>query len=138
MAENYTVIGRTATTDSPGGDVVRDVVRVTVQTKPSGVVFEFNQPRGAALNASIAARAHTYSDDIESIMQTPEVSGVQYVQDVNPSDNIVDYLQIWVTASNDNGDATDYFYQSFATLEAAAVAPKIMTLYNSLLATLNL
>lgn len=138
MADNYTIIGRTQTTDSPGGDTVRDVVRVTVQTKPSGVVFEFNQPLGAALNSSIAARAHTYSDDIESIVASPEVGAVSYVQDINPADNIVDYLRIWVVASNDNGDADGYFNQPFSNLDAADVAPKITSLYKQLLATLNL
>src|SRR5690348_3174076 len=88
VASNYSIIGRTQTTDSPGGDVVRDVVRVTVQTKPSGVVFEFNQPLGPALNSSISARAHTYADEIEAILQSPEVGAVSYVQDINPADNI--------------------------------------------------
>lgn len=138
MADNYNIIGRTQTTDSPGGDVVRDVVRVTVQTKPTGVVFEFNQPLGPALNSSIAARAHTYSDDIESILMSPEVSAVSYVQDINPADNIVDYLRIYVFASNDSGQADGYFNQPFSNIDAADVAPKIETLYKSLLATLSL
>lgn len=138
MASNYTIIGRTQTTDSPGGDVVRDVVRVTVQTKPSGVVFEFNQPLGAALNSSIAARAHTYSDEIESILTSPEVAAVSYVQDINPADNIVDYLRIYVVASTDDGEADGYFNQPFSNLDAADVAPKIVALHNQLLATLNL
>lgn len=138
MASNYTILGRTSTTDSPGGDVVRDVVRVTVQTKPSGVVFSFNQPLGAALNASIAARASTYSDDIESILLSPEVAAVSYVEDINPADNIVDYLRIYVVASNDNGEADGFFSQPFSNLDAADVAPKIDSLYKNLLATLNL
>lgn len=138
MASNYTILGRTQTTDSPGGDVVRDVVRVTVQTKPSGVVFEFNQPLGPALNTSIAARASTYSDEVESILQSPEVAAVSYVQDINPADNIVDYLRIYVVASTDQGEADGYFAQPFSNLDAADVAPKIESLYRSLLATLNL
>ena len=138
MADNYIIIGRTQTTDSPGGDKVRDVVRVTVQTKPSGVVFEFNQPLGAALNASIAARAHTYSDEIESIVASPEVGAVSYVQDINPADNIVDYLRVWVVASNDNGEADGYFNQPFSNLDAAEVGVKVVNLYKALLATLNL
>lgn len=138
MASNYTIIGRTQTTDSPGGDVVRDVVRVTVQTKPSGIVFSFNQPLGPALNSSISARASTYSDDIESIMQSPQVATVSYVEDINQADNIVDYLRIYVTASTDEGEADGFFSQPFSNLDAADVAPKVESLYKSLLATLNL
>lgn len=138
MADNYKIIGRSQTTDSPGGDVIRDVVRVTVQTKPSQVVFEFNQPLGSALNSSIAARAHTYSDEIESIVATPDVAAVSYVQDINPADNIVDYLRIWVVASTDEGEADGYFNQPFSNLDAADVAPKIVNLHKSLLATLSL
>ena len=138
MADNYTIIGRTSTTDSPGGTVIRNVVRVTVQTKPSAVVFEFDQPTGPALNTSIAARAHTYSDDIESILMSPEVAAVSYIQDINPADNIVDYLRVYVVASTDDGEADGYFDQPFSNLDAADIAPKITSLYRSLLATLNL
>lgn len=138
MGDNYTITARVQTTEEVGTSGFRDVVRVSAETKPSGIPFAFNQPLGAALNASIAARAHTYSDELETIAATPNVGGVQPSQEVTVSQQLRDVVTIYVTAETDTGTAEGQFDQPFSNLDAADVAPKIVALHKSLLETLNL
>lgn len=138
MAANYTIVSRRQTTEQIGTTEVRDVVRVGVQTKPSGIYFEFDQPLGSTLNSSIAARASTYSDELESIAASPQVAAIQYTQDINAAGQITDNLTIYVVASTDEGEAEGQIVQPFSNLDAADIAPKIVALQKSLLATLNL
>lgn len=138
MGDNFTIVSRHQTTELVGTTDTRDVVRVGVTTKPSGIYFEFDQPLGTTMNASIAARAHTYSDDLESIAASPQVAAVQYTQDINAAGQITDDLTIYVEATTDEGEADGQIVQPFSNLDAADIAPKITALYKSLLATLNL
>lgn len=94
MADNYDILSTQRIVQLIGGTQVVDADQVMVQTKPNGVVFPLLFAPGGATADVVGPLAERYSFQLETALANDAVGGIMIVQDVNPSDQLVDLMEI--------------------------------------------
>lgn len=113
------------------GNDVTDVVTAWITTSPSGVTLPVRVGDSEFNAAALSAWGNTYSDNIERWIAEPNVAGIYYEQDTNPSGNLTDTL-VLILAS-DNGQITQELREPLVPLMLlgnidAVIAPIIANL----------
>ena len=101
MAATYTVVTTYPGLDTAGGTQTTDVVFVGITTKPHGTYVEFAIPQKGYAADLVAGAAVGWADIAETLWSLPYVVGVQWSQQVNPS-NLLEVAWI-ITVSSTSG-----------------------------------
>lgn len=109
-----------------GGAKTQDVYEVSTSTTPGNVYFQFRVPVYLADPGSLRATAEAMSVSIESVLSLTGVVGMEYVQDVNQANLLVDYMLIYVTSSS--GESSDYLRWPLASIDLRVVATPVAAL----------
>lgn len=123
MAANYTILGSSATTELQGGNTIVPVQEFAVQTKPSGVYFQFRRPTAQlakldqeARNELIASVADQLATRIEEVMAEDAVLAITYSQPTNAAGQLLDTMTIYVQSDTGNS-------QGIVTVPLANIGP---------------
>jgi hypothetical protein len=100
VADNYRILRQRQTVESLGGGEVRDVVEVTVETKPSNVIYPLRVPVLTATAENIAMLASTTAAVIEQDLQHPNVQTITLDRELDAAGLLQLMAQVYV-ASND-------------------------------------
>lgn len=113
MATDYTILGSSNSTEQQGSGAVVAVQEFAVQTKPSGIYFEFRRPKSqlAALSdddrlALIASVADQLATRIEAVAAEPNVLTLAYSQPANAAGQLLDEMTIYVASDSGNSQGT--------------------------------
>jgi hypothetical protein len=104
MASNYTALTSETTTEISPANTLIDVLSVTAQAIPSGIVFHARFPPAINDPQSVAGILSAWADEMNDINSQPGVTGVTWIQDFDANDQLVDRLAI--TVASDNGQMT--------------------------------
>lgn len=123
MASNYKILGSSNGTELQGGNTVVPVQDFAVQTKPSGIYFEFRRPVSQLQKLDAAGRAELINSvaeqlaaRIEEVMAEPAVTFMTYSQPTNAAGNLLDVMTVYV--QSDSGDS-----QGTVTIPLANIGP---------------
>lgn len=105
MADTYQVIGTRPGTEFLGGTNTRPVVVVEAATKPNGIYFEFNIPQKDFTAQSVAGPALSWSTIYETVAGLPWVTGVQWSEAPNVSQELAAQVTITVASSSGNSES---------------------------------
>lgn len=115
----------------------RDVYEILAQSAEHGVNFQFRvpvglqTPRAAGPNAaSILQTADAIAVQLDDLFTFPNVVDVQYVQDVSPSNQLLDLVEIFV--QSDNGQATDFLRWPLETVDLRVLGAPLQALVDRL------
>lgn len=115
----------------------RDVYEILAVSAYSNVYFEFRVPvylvdptGGGPEAASIIRTANAIAVEIDSVWSLPNVVGVTYVQDVSPTNQLVDLVEIYV--QSDNGQATDFLRWPLESVDLRVLGGPIAALVDKL------
>jgi hypothetical protein len=103
VADNYSVLFQRQTIQVLGDQDVRDVVEVTIQTKPSGVVYTLNTPVATATPDHIASLAAGTSEVIETDLRHPNVQTITLGQNLDASGILRPIADVYVQSNSGNG-----------------------------------
>lgn len=113
MASNFTVLGSSNGTELQGGNTVVPVQDFAVQTKPSGIYFEFRRPVSQLQKLDAAGRVALINDvagqlatRIEEVMSEPAVTWMTYSQPTNAAGQLLDVLTVYVQSDSGNSQGT--------------------------------
>lgn len=127
MASNYTILGSSNGTELQGGNTVVPVQDFAVQTKPSGIYFEFRRPVAQLQKLDLAGRkelinevADQLATRIEDVMDEPAVTWITYSQPTNAAGQLLDVMTVYV--QSDSGDS-----QGTITVPLANIGPGAYT-----------
>jgi hypothetical protein len=119
VADNYDILSTQRIVQLVGGTQVVDADQVMVQTKPSGVVFPLLFAPGGAVAGTVGPLAERYSTQLETALANSAVGGIVIVQDVNPSDQLIDVMEI--TALSTSGRSSRVISEGVFLYDAALI-----------------
>lgn len=105
MADTYNVVTQYPGIDSLGGSQTQEVVFVGITTVPHGTYLEFPIPQAAYSATQVKDYSIGFSETVEAVWNNEWVVGVQWAQQVNPSNQLESVLLITVTSSSGNSSA---------------------------------
>ncbi len=106
MADSFTVVGAVADVELVGGDQTQDVQQITVQAKPSGVVFPVRVPLASFTAEAVTAAAAPLADALNELADDPGITSVTTLQDVTAAGQLEDRLHVTVVSDNGNLSTT--------------------------------
>jgi hypothetical protein len=99
MAGNYTVVASQSTVEVLDNTTAQDVLEITAQAQPSGVVYSVRFPPVIADPDSIAGILGAWA---------PGVVAVQFTQNINAANQLVDGMAVTVSSSSGRMQFTRY------------------------------
>lgn len=133
-AGDYEKIGAVSTLKIVSGTQTIDAVRMTVRENTYGVVFSFTVARSVYDELGWQTLAGEYASIIVAIGSYVGTQGIQYIQDVNGSQELVDMLI--VTVGTDDGLVAVDVELPLATANNSANSAIMIAAYNAAIANL--
>lgn len=118
----YRVIRQFPVIETHGASGTENATAVGIETNGHGVYLEFRIPDKFYSAAQVKDYATGYTGTVEQLFETQGVVGVQWYQDVTPSNQLGDFALI--TVASDSGDSQQTFSVAFRELKPSVVAAK--------------
>lgn len=131
------ILGSHRTVELLTAQQTRDVYEILAQSAEHFVTFQFRvpvglqDPKAAGPNAqSIIVSADAIAVQLDNLFTFPNVIDVQYVQDVSPSNQLLDLVEIY--AQSDDGSVTDFLRWPLEQVDTRVVGGPIQALVDKL------
>lgn len=108
MAGNYQVVASQSTVEVIDNTNAQEVLEITAQAQPSGVVYSVRFPPIIADPDSIAGILGAWADWYNQLAATPGVVAVQFTQNINAANQLEDGMAVTVASSSGKMRFTRY------------------------------
>jgi len=130
MAANFTVTTQYPGLLQVGVTQTQEVVFVGITTIPHGTYLEFPLPQVGYNAAEVHQQATGWATVFELVWDEPYVTGVQWIQQVNPSNQLEN--AVVVTVSSTSGNSANQLTLPYAKLNPHDYQPLIHNLHTTL------
>lgn len=96
----YTILASGPDVELQGSTDVRDVQAVTVQARPSNVIFTLRFLPEAYVPAIVANLCGSFAGYFNELVKIPGVAGVSTFQDIDAADQLQDVMRITVRSTS--------------------------------------
>lgn len=115
MGVNYEWIGATPDIEFLGPTTSKDVMAVTVQAQPSGVVWAYNFPAEDFTESKVQPTLERLSRGFNDAARNPRVEGLYTTQEIGNNNQYIALVHI--TVSSSSGKTQQDYTQGYAIIE---------------------
>lgn len=130
MAATYTILGTRPDVEFLGGTLTRNVMVVSVLTRPHNVYFETRIPSKEYTAEIAKENANGFTIVYELLFDIPGVAAVTWAQQVSDTGQLADHVLIYVDSTS--GNSSGILNVPYSQFAQELVAPKVSALRGQL------